>query len=391
MDRYAIVQRFAVLLVLLLAACATNQVSTPSAYQTTLSFDPGLFGERPDIVDAADLFDLRERQEAAFLEFFHDPAKQATPPHVRIYDYLLFTTSDFDFHNDTRTATQALDSSSGNCLSLAILTTALANLANVETGYQLVDSTPVFERRGSVVSKGIHVRSILYDPTWQPEKESVAARKRPGIRFDYFPEDTDRVRLIGNLSSAAYVAMYYSNVAGEAIATGDINSAFWYLLESLKQKPENTIALNMLAIVYRRAGDEGMTEQIYKYGIDSLPEKASFLRNYHFLLKHQGRNAEAESISKSLAKLNDRNPFTWVNAGRSALANGEHRDAVKYFKKALEIAPYLHEAYALMAIAHLRMGDKTRGERELKHALENAQRQTMRSLYQAKLTMFGAQ
>ena len=42
-----------------------------------------------------------------------------------------------------------------------------------------------------------------------------------------------------------------------------------------------------------------------------------------------------------------------------------------------------------MAIAHLRMGNKARGERELKHALEYAQRQTTRSLYQAKLTMFG--
>jgi len=389
LDRYAIVQRFAILLAMLLAACATDQVSTPHTYQTSLSFDTRLFGERPNIVEDADLFELRESQELAFLDFFHDPAEQATLPHERIYDYLLLATSDFDYHSETRTASQALDSSSGNCLSLAILTTALANLANVEAGYQLIDSTPVFERRGNVVSKAIHVRSILYDPTWEPEQENVEAWKRPGIRFDYFPEDTERARLIGNLSSAAYVAMYYSNVAGEAIATGDIDTAFWYLRESLEQEPENTIALNMLAIVYRRAGDEGMAEQIYKYGIDSLPENVSFLRNYRFLLNSQGRNAEAESISRSLAKLDDRNPFNWVNAGRSALADGEYREAIKYFKQALEFAPYLHEAYALMAIAHLRMGDKVRGERELKHALEYAQRQTTRSLYQAKLTMFG--
>ena len=389
MDRYAIARRLAIFLAMLLTACATNQVSTPDIYQDDLSFDASLFGEKPNIVDASDLFDLRESQKLAFLDFFNNPAQQATPAYERIYDYLLFTTSDFHFHSDTRTAAQVLDSSSGNCLSLAILTTALANLANVEIGYQLVDSTPVFERRGGVISKGIHVRSILYDPTWQPEEENVAALKRPGIRFDYFPEDTERARLIGNLTSAAYTAMYYSNVAGEALANGDIDSAFWYLLESLNQEPKNTIALNTMAIVYRRAGDVKMAEQIYKYGIDYLPENVSFLRNYHFLLKSQGRNAEAESISQSLARLDDRNPFNWVNAGRGALADGEHREAIKYFSQALEIAPYLHEAYALKAIAHLRMGDKKRGERELKHALENAQRQTTRSMYQAKLTMFG--
>jgi tetratricopeptide (TPR) repeat protein len=334
---------------------------------------------------------LREAQKRNFLEYFNDPAQQQTLPHERIYDYLLLTTSDFDFHSDTRTAVQALDSASGNCLSLAILTTALANLANVDAGYQLVDSTPVFERRGNVVSKGIHVRSILYDPTWQPEHENVALTKRPGIRFDYFPEDTDRARLIGNLSAAAYVAMYYSNVAGEAIAAGDINSAYWYLRESLDLNPENAIALNMLAIVYRRAGDEMMAEQIYRYGIDVLPDNASFLRNYHFLLKSQGRNAEAKSIRQSLSRLDDSNPFNWVNAGRSALANGEYREAIKYLKQALSFAPYLHEAHALIAVAHLKMGDKKRGKRELKNALENANRESTRSLYQAKLTMFGHQ
>jgi Tfp pilus assembly protein PilF len=389
LNRYTLVQRLAVSLAVLLAACATSPDSTPHTDQDTLAFDPGFFAARPDIVDAAVLFDLSENQEQAFLEFFHDPAKQTTDPHERVYEYLSFVTSEFDFHSDTRTAAQALDTATGNCLSLAIVTTALANLANVETGYQLVDSTPVFERRGSIVSKAIHVRSILYDPAWQPENENVTASKRPGIQFDYFPEDTVRVRVIGNLSPAAYIAMYYSNVAGEAIAAGDIDSAFWYLLESLEQEPNNAIALNMMAVVYRRAGDEKMAEQIYRHGIDSLPQNVSILRNYHFLLRSQGRDAEAESISRSLAKLDDTNPFNWVNAGRSALADGDNREAIGYFKQALEIAPYLHEAHALTAIAYLRMGNKKRGERELERALENAQRQTTRSLYQAKLTAFG--
>ena len=378
-------RRLTVLLTVLLAACATSHVRKPSADQTDLSFDASLFGEKPRIVGANDLFELRDNQRQAFLEFFNSPAQQATPAHERIYHYLLLTTSEFDFHSDTRTAAQVLDSSSGNCLSLAILTTALANIANVETGYQLVDSTPVFERKGDVVSKSIHVRSILYDPTWQPGEGDVAEFERPGIRFDYFPEDTDRVRLIGNLSSSAYTAMYYSNIAGEALANGDINSAFWHLLESLEQEPENTIALNTMAVVYRRAGDVRMAEQIYQYAVDNLPGDVSILRNYLALLKSQGRIEEARSISRSLAAFDDDNPFNWVNAGRSALADGEHREAIRYFDQALELAPYLHEAYALKAVTHLRMGNRKRAERELKQALENAHRQTTRSMYQAKL------
>ncbi len=378
----------AVLVAASLGACGTVPTSAPHVLDDTLVFDTSAFGARPEMVTPAELFDLREHQQRAFLTYFHDPTYEVTPPHERIYNYLFTTTADFDFHSDTRTAIETLDSGAGNCLSLAILTTALARLVDVDTGYQLVDSTPVFERRGSVISRGVHVRSILYDPTWQGEQGRIV-RRRPGIRFDYFTDDTEQARLIGNLSYNAYVAMYYSNVAGEAMASGDLSGAFWYSLEALEQDPRNAIALNTLAVVHRRAGDVETAERLYQRGIDTFPENASLLRNYHGLLKSQNRSSKARSIMRKLAKLDDQNPFNWVNAGRSALSDGDYRESVWYFSRALKIAPYLHEAHALMAIAHLRMGDTERGQRQLQQALENAQRQKVRSLYQAKLSMFG--
>jgi len=389
LDGFPGLRRLAALLVVLLSACATTQPGKSVANRELPAFDSRSFGERPAIAPVSRLFELSEGQASAFLDYFRDPARQAIPPHERVYEYLLLVTSDFDFHNDTRTASEVLENSSGNCLSLAILTTALANLVEVETGYLLVDSTPVFERRGDIVSKAVHVRSILYDPTPQPESGDAVAIRRPGIQFDYFPEDTSRVRVVGNLAPSAYVAMYYSNVAGEAIAAGDIDTAFWYLLESLAQEPDNAIAMNTMAVVYRRAGDEATAEQIYRYGIDTLPEKVSFLRNYRYLLKGQGRLAEAEAVDQALSRLDDPNPFTWVLAGRSALEEGEYKEAIRHFKRALDIAPYLHEAHALTAIAYLKLGKTAQGERELKYALENAHRLETKSLYQAKLAMLG--
>ena len=120
-----------------------------------------------------------------------------------------------------------------------------------------------------------------------------------------------------------------------------------------------------------------------------FPKNATLLRNYHRVLKSQNRNKEARAIMRTLAKLDDQNPFNWVNAGRNALSDGDYRESLWYFRQALKIAPYLHEAYALMAVAHLRMGDAERGKRKLEQALDNAQRQRARALYQAKLSMFG--
>ena len=378
----------AVLAAVTLCACGAVPTSSPRLVDNSLEFDTSAFGPRPQMVTPAELFELRDVQQRDFLAYFNDPANQITPAHERIYNYLFTTTADFDFHSDTRTAIETLDSAAGNCLSLAILTTALAQLVDVDTGYQLVDSTPVFERRGGVISKGVHVRSILYDPRWEIVKGETA-RRRPGIRFDYFADDTEQTRLVGNLPYEAYVAMYYSNVAGEAMVRGDLGGAFWYSLEALEQDPRNAIALNTLAVVHRRAGDVQTAERLYRRGVERFPKNATLLRNYHRILKSQNRQREARSVMRALAKLDDQNPFNWVNAGRDALADGEYQESLRYFRQALEIAPYLHEAYALMAVAHLKMGDAERGKRKLQQALDNAQRRRARSLYQAKLSMLG--
>ncbi|MEO0424145.1 MAG: tetratricopeptide repeat protein [Pseudomonadota bacterium] len=375
------------LVALQLSACATLPSARHAQFQSTLPVDTERFGPRPDIVDEVAVFTLSEAQQHAFLDYFYQPLREATPPHERVHDYLLQITRGFDFHNDTRTASQVLSSASGNCLSLAILTTALADLVEIDVDYQLVDGTPVFEQRGDIVSRGVHVRSILYDPRWQKITDGASGARRPGIRFDYFPEDTKRVRLIGNLPYEAYVAMYYSNVAGEALAAGDRGAAFWLLREALRHDPGNAIALNTLAVVYRHAGDAATAERIYRYAIEHLPEKASFLRNYVVLLTRQDRRQEALEVSARLERLDDQNPFSWVAAGREAMAAGDYREAARYFEQALDIAPYLHEAHAQLAIAYLHMGKRERAEQALGLALENAPRRSTRSLYEAKLAV----
>jgi hypothetical protein len=242
-----------------LAGCAgienSAEIITPP-----LSFESNLFGDPPDIAAVADIYQLSNEQRNGFMAYFDNPIRQSTPAHERVYDYLKEVTTDFTYQGDTHTASAALQESSGNCLSLAILTTALAKLAGVDTGYQLVDSTPVFQSHGKVIYKGLHVRTKLYDPAWQTE-EGFITLNRPGLLIEYFPSDGDR--FIGNISEAEYYAMYYNNLAGDAIAQEDYSAAFWLLLKSMELTPDNVSAINSMAIVYRRTGDINKSEEIY--------------------------------------------------------------------------------------------------------------------------------
>ena len=373
-----------VFLAMALGGCASQPVSEEAGERPVLEFPSALFGERPKIAEIADVFSLPEERQRHFLSYFRQPFRSGTAPHRRVHQYLVEITNDFDFHNDTFTASEALEASAGNCLSLAILTTALANLANVEVGYQLVEGSPIFELRGDVGVRGLHVRSLLYDPS-----STTRIGQRNGIKIDYFPDGSER--FVDNLSHDEYYALYYSNVAGEAIANGDISTAYWLLLESLRLAPDNDKALNMMAVAYHRAGDAARAEQIYRYGVDWLPDKVSFLRNYRTLLERQGRMAEAAVISAQLAEIDEPNPFDWLAAGRSAYNNGNYREAIEFYQRAADISPYFGRAYLGIALAHYKLGETRSAERYLKQAIEKTQRVATRSMYEAKLAALTGQ
>ena len=374
----ALFRALAVLMTGVLAACASHPPAEERPVRPVLEFPSALFGDRPRIPEIGDVFALSEERQQHFLRYFREPFRSGTAPHRRVHQYLVNVTDQFDFHNDTFTANEALNASAGNCLSLAILTTALANLADVEVGYQLVEGSPIYELRGDVGVRGLHVRSLLYDPS-----STTRIGQRNGIKIDYFPDGSER--FVDNLSHDEYYALYYSNVAGESIAAGDINAAYWHLLESLRLAPDNGKALNMMAVVYHRAGDAARAERIYRYGIDWLPDKVSFLRNYRTLLERQGRSEEAAAVSVRLAEIDEPNPFDWLAAGRSAYNNGDYRGAIDMFQRAADISPYFGRAYLGIALAHYQLGETERAERYLRQAIEKTQRISTRSMYEAKL------
>jgi Tfp pilus assembly protein PilF len=367
----------------ILTACAGAEVQEiPEPAKPQLTFESDRFGNAPKIADPHDIFRLTAEQRRAFLNYFDAPLRARIPANQRVYDYLETVTTDFNFRGDTLTAAVTLERGAGNCLSLAILTTALADLVDVEIDYQLMDSAPVFESQGQVIYKGVHARSILYDRAWKPEDDMFVVRRK-GIRVDYFPSGTER--FIGNLSRDEFIAMYYSNLAADSLSLDDYSSAFWLLNQSLAYAPGNDAAINMMAVVYRRAGDPQKAEEIYRYGIEHLADKVTLLRNYRILLNDQGRFAEADEVATQLERLGEPNPFDWIHAAQQAHSEGQYTEAISLYKKAVAIAPYLHESYFGMARSHYELGNRERAETELAQALERADRASTRSLYEAKL------
>lgn len=365
----------------ILSSCAVYKAGNASTAIVDLASFARPFGPKPTIVSVQELHYINDAQTQAFLSYFESPTNAQTPKYLRLANYIVQRVESFEYNADTLTAERVLQTNSGNCLSLAIMTSALARVVGIEISYQLMDDEPVFEFNGSTVVKGVHVRSKLLNSAWTPARDLF--NEPSGISIDYFP--TGRSRFISNLGEADYYAMYYRNLAVESLGREDYNAAYWLSMESLEFAPEHSDALNMLAVINNRIGRPEAAEQVYLYAIAHAQDKLSLLKNYRILLLSQNRADEARAIAVRLARMDDRSPFNWYHLAREYYEEGDYERAISYFQKTLEIAPYLHEAKLGIALAHYARGSVEQADTALVAAIETAGSNRTRLRYKEKL------
>jgi tetratricopeptide (TPR) repeat protein len=380
---------------MLLTACASHSAldsSTPEVADlatsslTTTVFryqTAGAFAARPLIPDATALHRLTPAQLRALQDYLNAPENIHLLMHERVFNYLKLLTDTFAYYGETLSASEALARQSGNCLTLAILTTALAEAAGVEIDYQLLQDVPVFEYEGRLVVKGVHLRSILYQQGWTPPIFNNLFVQRPGLKVDYFP--SERERFMANVKRAGYLAMYYHNRAVEALEAGRLNEAYWFALEALQFDPNDAAAINTLAITHRRAGLLERAEALYQQGLAIADDKLLLLKNYRVLLEFQGRRAEARQLAKQLESFDDPSPYHWLQLAQLAESEQDYATAARYYHRVIDMAPYMHEAHLGLALADYHLGRLPSAVSALREAVKQAAKPATRRLYEAKL------
>jgi len=343
------------------------------------------FDKRPDIIEPQQLFELSEEQVQDFLAYLELPANKNVPDHKRVFQYLDQVTYRFSYRGKTLIAAKALENEAGNCLSLAILTTALASLADVKIAYQLVDSSPVFEMGENAVAKGVHIRSKLISSDANKARNSILSSfSRSWVVVDYFPGETER--FLGNVSDGEFIARYYRNLAVDYLQQKDYSNSYWYTLKSFEYAPTSAEGINLMAVIYKQSGDLEKAEEIYQHGINVANQKLTLLKNYRQLLLAQKRTKEAEDIDDRIAQYVDPSPFSWLSLADHALHDGRHVEAQKLYNKAIDLAPYLQFGYLGLAKSYFSQGRMNDTEKMLVAAMERNFSIRNDKLYQAKLS-----
>lgn len=342
------------------------------------------FGDKPTIPSTESILALSEQHSSAFLSYYNDPATASIKPNLQLYRFLENQLDQFNYLGDTLSAQSSLQRGGGNCITLAILTTAYANLVGLELSYRESQSVPIFNQEGGFETLSTHVTTRIYDPTFVPEEGTIYL-ERPSIEIDYFPSRGDwRGKKVSN---NRFLGMYYRNIATELLKNNEIEEAGWWIHEAYLLAPEDISNLNTMAVIYRHLNEPSIAENIYKLAMEINENDIHIIHNYRVLLVSQHRLDEAKKLEDKLLTLDDPSPFRWYEVATDAFNAGNYTRASRLFDRVIEKAPYLHFGYAGKARAAMALNRPSEAEELFQMALERVWDDSTEQLYRAKLSI----
>ncbi|MCF8209032.1 MAG: hypothetical protein K9K38_06475 [Rhodoferax sp.] len=343
----------AVLCILMLAGCASAPPTPLSAEQlwqdSFFRFQPGTVTETSAQLFALDpdmLAELRasashapnlERRVEKLIDTLYGPGG------IRL-DYR---------SGHTTGAAETWRKQRGDCLSLTLLTYAIARALEIPAQMQAVRVPVAIDRRGGIDFLNDHVNLFVRDRSSAIGQGRAAGSG--GLIIDFEMQAGSRQRGTA-LSEPEIVARYYNNRAAQALLDQNHDRAYAYYKAAIELDPGFAPALSNLAQLYAHHGLVGPAERLLRHAIalgrsNDTPWHA--LRN---LLLAQHRDAEAAEVSAELEKRQDDDPYYWLGLGLDHLRHQRDARAIEALNRALALASGFAEIHRYLAIAYWRSG-----------------------------------
>jgi tetratricopeptide (TPR) repeat protein len=338
------------------------------------------------IPSISSLTSLTPEQHTELEAFISKDEIKDLPLRLKVSEFIKHKITNFDYEGKNYTSSQAWQAQSGNCMALAMLTYGVAEALGAHAVFQVVYAAPMLTNVTSdLVINSDHVRTFIYDE--KPNSHFMSGLQ--SLMIDYFPDRDDRTGAI--ITDNEFLAMFYRNLAADALVENKLNVAFILLNKGLSLAPKYDPLINMMGIVHRRIGDEQTAEQYYLYGLALKGNSSSLLNNYRFLLASQGKVEQVAIMDEKLLSLETDNPYALYSMGIEALEFNNYDHAVRYLKRFLRDAPYFHRAYADLAKAQFALGDEEQAKASLTKALALTSRSDSQQKYLAKLSWLNHQ
>lgn len=276
---------------------------------------------------------------------------------------------------------------SANCLSLSILTYAMADYAGYQAQMFEVDIPEYWTRRDNVSLLNGHVNlrvSEVQDP------QAVYA-KLEYMDIDFSPQDMQRYFERKPLNKKEIVAMFYNNRGAESMIKQRYVEAYAYLKAAIATadfQPETWVNLGVL---YRKMGLVEASELAYRTAIDIDEEHYTAWENLAYLKRSLGDQRSEKRILDMVSSQRKTNPFYHFILGEQALEQEQFEVALEHYRKALKLHRHSDLIYFGLSKAYLNLGDVSMAKEYLNRARKYAQTLDDKARYGDKLSLLSAQ
>lgn len=367
----------AALLCAALAACAATPAASLPPVFNDADFAPAA------AIDAGQVFAVNDVMRQYIQDNVRHEARNGNP-RVALYD-ALYDKSRLKLEYDaamTRNARETFAARSGNCLSLVIMTAALAREMGLQVRYQEVLGEESWSRSGDMYFVAGHVNLVL----GRGLSENPNNYDAKGMMvIDFLPAGDVAGYRTREIGEATVLAMYMNNRAAETMSEGQLDQAYWWARAAIAQDPSFSSAYNTLGVIQFRHGNLAQARHTLAHALGRTPDNTVLLSNLAQALEASGLPDEALPLRRRLLALQPQPPFYYFNLGKAAMRQGDYAQAVRLFSRELARDPYYHEFHFWLAQAYARMGQLSQAGKQLELAMDNSTTRSDHTLYAAKL------
>lgn len=287
------------------------------------------------------------------------------------------------YRNSANTAANVtFNNRAANCLSLSIMTYALAEHAGLHAKFFEVDIPEYWTRREGYSLLNGHINLRVSLPS--DYKSSVIGEKWADVDFD--PQTLRNLFPRVAVSKEKVIAMFYNNKGADAILANSYTKAYSYFRAAAKIAPDLQQSWANLGVLYRMVGAYEQAENVYKYTLSVDDDNLTAWENLSILYRYQGKTEEAVRISEMVERKRLDNPFYHYILGEQALEQGHIAFAVEHFKAGLKLDDKNHEILFALARAYFLQKDVSRAQSYIRKAARHSDNEQDRLRYTAKLS-----
>ncbi|WP_339723469.1 tetratricopeptide repeat protein [uncultured Paraglaciecola sp.] len=380
-----------ILSVLLTSIILLGCQSVPEVWghQEDVLFDQGFVGFENIVIETEkDIFELNDEAKA----FAKSAVKGILKPEEQISALVhhVFSRSDLNllYRADANTvASQTFQNKAANCLSMSIMTYALAKELGFDVRFQDIEIPEYWTMREgqSLLNRHINLQII-------PRKKNrihfhFVTR---GYEVDFDAQATRQHFPKTLLKRRQVVAMFHNNNGADALIKKDYVKAYAYFRTAIMQSPDLSSALANLGYLYRLTGHYQFSENAYLQAIKKDKTNLSAWRNLSHLYRYMGLDQKAQEIVNRVADKRAGNPFFHINLGDIAFEKQQLQKALSHYQRALQLDRSYHEVYFGLGKTYFELGNIQRSQHYLKLAKKKSRTRAEQATYQGKLNLLSS-